>query len=241
MFATYILKLEDAAQEVGITDRYKRWLIETAYSKLIKLCSKTKETVMLGTDECIKEDRSEGKWIALKWVGLVKHAVDVMTYEECEKYTKQIMPQELASVVVSKNVAKDLEESADEALDGNLMPDDKKKKAAGGKKKQLAAPTVTTGGQNGVVLSKIGTPHKQRLCVEELAAQLDVLENGNVVKCKSASACRFEHVVKGQPKAWVANQIATCNATLMISGGVATPLANALAMAVTADVKKLFK
>ena len=42
MFKQFIEKLEDAAQEMGITDDYKRWLIETAYAKLVQYCMVTK-------------------------------------------------------------------------------------------------------------------------------------------------------------------------------------------------------
>ena len=248
MFKQFIEKLEDAAQEMGITDDYKRWLIETAYAKLVQYCMGTKEAV-LTTGDSIREDRSGGRWIALKWTQLIQHAIDMMTYEECKRYTEQIKPHELASLVVtaskksSSKSTRGLDEDEDDADDNSALGS-KKKKVKSAKQKKVTATPAAAGaptGQNGVALQKIGTPNKQRLCMEELAAQLDVLQNGQATKCQTGQGCRFEHVVKGQPKAWVADQVATCHAVHMKSGGVPSAFATALAAAVTADAKKLFK
>ena len=248
MFKQFIEKLEDAAQEMGITDDYKRWLIETAYAKLVQYCMVTKEAV-LTTGDSIREDRSAGKWMALKWTQLIQHAIDMMTYEECKRYTEQIKPHELASLVVtaskksSSKSMRGLDEDDDDA-DDNSAPGSKKKKVKSAKQKKVAATpaaAVTPTGQNGIALQKIGTPSKQRLCMEELAAQLDVLQNGQTTKCQMGLGCRLEHVVKGQPKTWVADQVATCHAVHMKSRGVPSAFATALAAAVTTDVKKLFK
>ena len=45
---------------MGITDDYKRWLVETAYAKLVQYCMVTKEAV-LTTGDSIREDRSADK------------------------------------------------------------------------------------------------------------------------------------------------------------------------------------
>ena len=165
-----------------------------------------------------------------------------MTHAESKWYHEDIKPQELASLVAATKRSKSSEESDDEAEETDDGASGSKKSKAAKKKLSTTPKTLGAGAGTGAAVTKIGTPSKKLLCMAELAAQLDVLDNGQTSVCKSkASGCYFEHVLKGQPKQWVVDQVSKCKSASMSSGGTPTAFGAALAAAVAADAKKLFK